>query len=173
MLLSQQPPEVDWVFSSISVIGLQLFDLYLSVCIAVQPRIKLGQLRNKLSMCLPHILWWYSDVSLCLALVGLCLVNFQYIFSSMSCLHIVSVCLCVKVMHGIYKHIILLLCIIIVVFEWTCWVSSTFVQAIEDNVVQMFYNVHSSDQQNSDSLLKVIRSHDSHVTFMHRYSISA
>lgn len=38
-----------------------------------------------------------------------------------------------------------------------------FIQAIEDNVVQMFYNVHSSDPQSSDSLLKVCRSCDSHV----------
>ena len=37
------------------------------------------------------------------------------------------------------------------------------VQAIEENVVQMFYNVYSSDPQNADSLLKVTRSHDSHV----------
>ena len=40
------------------------------------------------------------------------------------------------------------------------------VQAIEDHVVQMFYNVYSSDPQNADSLLKVqlyYRSHDSHV----------
>ena len=37
------------------------------------------------------------------------------------------------------------------------------VQAIEENVVQMFYNVYSSDPQNADSLLKVTWSHDSHV----------
>ena len=37
------------------------------------------------------------------------------------------------------------------------------VQAIEENVVQMFYNVYSSDPQNADSLVKVSRSHDSHV----------
>jgi hypothetical protein len=37
------------------------------------------------------------------------------------------------------------------------------VQAIEDHVVQMFYNVYSSDPQNADSLMKVTRSHDNHV----------